>query len=329
MRESKYLWKDSQAKLTPRKVHMGDQSWREMDACSLCQSTWVNCQIHWSWGSSLRIARDVDFKKHMIRWTKWSRGRAGDICREDNHHQDQKGGFAIWRNPHWKVHRLSHSHGFTELLCWSAMAGERGTNTKSTCMVTIEISTYEKEIVGMSGFKLVHVILQSWWESDEFQNGMSKSGTRKFEEHLNPWSLEKKGQWEGFQIWLVEMMQNAQIFCPSPAKLKLFKVPRRWLVFWCSSSSFNWNKTMKQIFSRLLKKQFFSEFYRHWCSVEPLVCVIHDITKSSSLLFGIIFNFVWLLDIQTDSKNIFHSSMRIGDRDETPYNLSNSEPKFW
>ena len=133
----------------------------------------------------------------------------------------------------------------------------------------------------------------------------------------------------GFSDLIGQDDENAQIFCPSPAKLKLFKVPRRGLVFWCSSSSFNWNKTMKQRFSRLLKKQLFSEVYRRRSSILPLVCVIHDITKSSSFLFRIILNFVWLLDIQTGLKNIFHSCMRIGNWDETPYNLSNWEPKFW
>ena len=37
------------------------------------------------------------------------------------HHQVQKGGFASWRNPCWIVHRLSRSHGVTEVLCWSGV----------------------------------------------------------------------------------------------------------------------------------------------------------------------------------------------------------------
>ena len=87
--------------------------------------------------------RDVDSHKHMIRWPNWIRGKTRNICREVCHHQVQKRGFAIGRNPGKKVHRSSQSHGVTEVLCWSAMAGEKGTNTEPICMVTIEITTYE------------------------------------------------------------------------------------------------------------------------------------------------------------------------------------------
>ena len=38
---------------------MVDQSWREMAACSPCQSAWVKCQTHQHRGSSLRIAREM------------------------------------------------------------------------------------------------------------------------------------------------------------------------------------------------------------------------------------------------------------------------------
>ena len=34
-----------------------------------------------------------------------------------SHHQVEKGGFAIWRNPGWKVYRSSQSHGVTKVLC--------------------------------------------------------------------------------------------------------------------------------------------------------------------------------------------------------------------
>ncbi len=40
------------------------------------------------------------------------------------------------------------------------MAGERGTHTQPTGMVTIEFTTYEDETVGMDRSKLVHVIRQ-------------------------------------------------------------------------------------------------------------------------------------------------------------------------
>ena len=49
---------------------------------------------------------DVDFLKHRIRLTKWSRGRAGDICREVCHHQVQNGGLPldeilVWKFTDW------------------------------------------------------------------------------------------------------------------------------------------------------------------------------------------------------------------------------------
>ena len=122
MRESTFIWKNSQAQLTSGAVHMGDQSWKEMAACSPCQSAWVNCQ-------TLRLSenshKDVYFHECMIRWTNWGRGRAGDICRKVSDHQIQKGGFSIGIDPGWKVHRLNQSSGITEVLCWSDMAGER------------------------------------------------------------------------------------------------------------------------------------------------------------------------------------------------------------
>ena len=51
---------------------------------------------------SVNSQRYVDFHKHMIRWTNLSRGGAGDICGKVSHHQVQKEGFAIGRNPDWK-----------------------------------------------------------------------------------------------------------------------------------------------------------------------------------------------------------------------------------
>ena len=50
------------------------------------------------------------------------------------------------RNPGQKGHTMIQSHRVIEVLCWSAMAGERGTNTQPICMVTIEITTYEREL---------------------------------------------------------------------------------------------------------------------------------------------------------------------------------------
>ena len=43
--------------------------------------------------------RDVDFRKHMIRRTNWSREKAEDICGKVNPHQMQKGKFSTGRNP--------------------------------------------------------------------------------------------------------------------------------------------------------------------------------------------------------------------------------------
>ena len=40
------------------------------------------------------------------------------------------------------------------------MAGERGTNTKTICMVTIEITTFGQERVGMSYGKFIRVIFE-------------------------------------------------------------------------------------------------------------------------------------------------------------------------
>ena len=68
--------------------------------------------------------------------------------------------FTIGRNPGGKIHRLRQTHGVTEVLCRSAMAGERGTNTKTICMVTIEITTFGQERVGMSYEKLVRVVYE-------------------------------------------------------------------------------------------------------------------------------------------------------------------------
>ena len=59
MRESRFLCKTYQAELIYVAVDVGDQSWREMAACSHCQSAWVNCQTHKCWNSSLRIVREM------------------------------------------------------------------------------------------------------------------------------------------------------------------------------------------------------------------------------------------------------------------------------
>ena len=53
----------------------------------------------------------------------------------------------------------------------SAMAGESGTHTQQTGMMTIEVTTYEEERVEMRGYKLVHVFVERdvngvitvWW----------------------------------------------------------------------------------------------------------------------------------------------------------------------
>ena len=52
----------------------------------------------------------------------------------------------VGRNLGSKVHRLSQAHGIREVLCYSAMVCERGTNTQP-----IEITRYEEERVEMSG----------------------------------------------------------------------------------------------------------------------------------------------------------------------------------
>ena len=41
--------------------------------------------------------------------------------------------------------RLSQSHGVTEVLYESALAGERGTHTQTICMVTIEKNNNKKK----------------------------------------------------------------------------------------------------------------------------------------------------------------------------------------
>ena len=51
------------------------------------------------------------------------------------------------------------------------MTGERGIHTQPSGMMTIEITTYEEERVGMRGHKLVHVfgsrgvngVITVWW----------------------------------------------------------------------------------------------------------------------------------------------------------------------
>ena len=51
------------------------------------------------------------------------------------------------------------------------MAGERGTHTKLAGMMTIEVTTFEEDRVGMRGWKLVHVfgagdvsgVITVWW----------------------------------------------------------------------------------------------------------------------------------------------------------------------
>ena len=70
--------------------------------------------------------------------------------REVAHHQIEEGRFTIGRNLGGKIHGLSQSHGVTEVLCRSSMAVERGTNTQPVGMVTILLTTYEEERVGMS-----------------------------------------------------------------------------------------------------------------------------------------------------------------------------------
>ena len=172
-----------------------------MAAFSPCQSFWVNCQICWCWGSFLRRARDVDFHKHLITWPNWTTGRAGDICREVNHYQVQKGGL---REIHcdWEKSGLESSQ--IESVPWSQRSlllkchgwWERYQHT-----VTLHGDNWNHNIRGRESWdewlKAWHVILQPSWKSDLLKNERSKSGTREFIQHLTPHSLEKKGQWKG------------------------------------------------------------------------------------------------------------------------------------
>ena len=164
-----------------------------MAACSPCQSACINCQTHWCWGSSLRIARDVDFHKHMIRWTKWSRRRAGDICEKVNHHRVQRG-----RICHWEKSTLESSQ--IESFPWihrTPLLKCHGWWERYQHKAKLHGDNWNLHIWGRDSWdewwKLVHVMLLSWWESAEFQNEMIENGTRDFVEHLNPCSLEKKG----------------------------------------------------------------------------------------------------------------------------------------
>ena len=152
IRESRFLCENSQAELISLVVNMRDQSSREMATCSPCPSAWVNCQTCWHWGSSLRIARE------MLNFTStWSDEPIGVEEEQETSvgkfvmNKSKLGGFAIGRNLCQNVHRLSQSHGVTEIVYWSAKAGERGTTTQPCCVVTIEIATYGEKRVGMSG----------------------------------------------------------------------------------------------------------------------------------------------------------------------------------
>ena len=59
IRESRFLWKNSQAELVSGAADIGDQSWIGTVAFSPCQSAWENCQTRRRWGGSLKIAGEM------------------------------------------------------------------------------------------------------------------------------------------------------------------------------------------------------------------------------------------------------------------------------
>ena len=65
MRESKFLWKNSQDELMSEEVEMGDQSRSLMVAWRPCQSAWVKCQTRRHWGGSLITAREILLKRFL------------------------------------------------------------------------------------------------------------------------------------------------------------------------------------------------------------------------------------------------------------------------
>ena len=89
--------------------------------------------------------RDVYFDKHMVRRTDWSGGRTADIFRGICQNQIQKRSSSIGLDPGQEIDRLSQSQRVTEVFCWSAMTGDRGTHTQPTGMMTIEVTAYEEE----------------------------------------------------------------------------------------------------------------------------------------------------------------------------------------
>ena len=120
-----------------------------MAACNPCQSASVKMpdsptlrqlreqpQIWWlaQANDQMNQFEQMEGRKHL--WESLSSPRPqGTICH--------------WQKSNLEVHRSSQSHGVTEVLCWNAVAGERGTNTQPSFIMTIKIATYEERVVLM------------------------------------------------------------------------------------------------------------------------------------------------------------------------------------